>query len=88
MTRYGLSLQDIDTAVRSGSLNLSAGSILTASEQIQIRTYEKKREIPELKICPLRLAIQDGFSSLRTYAISAAAGPKTPYTPGPTARMP
>lgn len=49
LKRYKLSLDDIDRAVRSSSLNLSAGSVLTSSEQIQIRTYEKKTSIPELE---------------------------------------
>jgi multidrug efflux pump subunit AcrB len=49
LERYSLSLDDIDRAVRASSLNLSAGSVLTSSEQIQIRTYEKKTSIPELE---------------------------------------
>ncbi|MBF9014701.1 MULTISPECIES: efflux RND transporter permease subunit [unclassified Oceanispirochaeta] len=49
LERYSLSLDDIDRAVRASSLNLSAGSVLTSSEQIQIRTYEKKTTIPELE---------------------------------------
>ena len=42
LIRYDLTMDEIETAVRAGSLDLSAGSILTASEQIQIRTYEKE----------------------------------------------
>ena len=49
LERYSLTLDDIDQAVRAASLNLSAGSVLTADEQIQIRTYEKKTTIPELE---------------------------------------
>ncbi len=55
LTRYGLSLEDIEYAVRTGSLDLSAGSILTDSEQIRIRTYEKKREIPEFEELPVKV---------------------------------
>ncbi len=49
LERYGLTLEDIQNAVQSSSLNLSAGSILTGQEEIQIRTYEKKTTIPELE---------------------------------------
>ncbi|MDC7234754.1 MAG: efflux RND transporter permease subunit, partial [Spirochaetales bacterium] len=38
LERYGLTLDHIDRAVRASSLNISAGSVLTSSEQIQIRT--------------------------------------------------
>ena len=49
LKRYGLTLDDIDSAIRSASLNMSSGSILTADEQIQLRSYEKKTSIPELE---------------------------------------
>ncbi|WP_321991758.1 efflux RND transporter permease subunit [Marispirochaeta aestuarii] len=49
LERHSISLDEIDTAVRASSLDLTAGSILTADEQIQIRTYEKKTTIPELE---------------------------------------
>jgi len=54
LERYGLTLDDIDRAVRASSMNLSAGSILTGEEQIQIRTYEKKTTIPELENIVIR----------------------------------
>ena len=49
LERYNLSLEDLKTAVETSSLNLSAGSVLTDQEQIQIRTYEKKTTIAELE---------------------------------------
>jgi len=49
LERYGLTLDDIGNAVKSASLNLSAGSVLTSSEQIQIRTYEKKTKVSEIE---------------------------------------
>ena len=49
LERYGLTLDDMDAAIRAASLNLSAGSVLTGEEQIQIRSYEKKATLPELE---------------------------------------
>ena len=49
LVRYGIGLEEIDAAIRASSLDLTAGSVLTQEEQIQVRTYEKKTTIPELE---------------------------------------
>ncbi len=52
--RYGISLAEIEAAVRNASLDLSAGTVLTENEQIQIRTYEKRSSISELETIVVR----------------------------------
>ncbi len=56
LERYGLTLDELFNAVQASSLNLSAGSVVTGDEEIQIRAYEKKttvREIEEIAVMVL-----------------------------------
>ncbi|MDC7241277.1 MAG: efflux RND transporter permease subunit [Spirochaetales bacterium] len=48
LERYGLSLDDLNLAVSASSLNISAGSVVTPDEEIQIRSYEKKTTAEEI----------------------------------------
>jgi multidrug efflux pump subunit AcrB len=42
LERFKLTINDITQAVRNSNLNISSGSVLTAQEEILIRTYGKK----------------------------------------------
>ncbi len=42
LERYKLTINDIASAVRNSNLNISSGSVLTAQEEILIRSYGKK----------------------------------------------
>ncbi len=42
LERFKLTINDITEAVRNSNLNISSGSVLTAQEEILIRTYGKK----------------------------------------------
>jgi multidrug efflux pump subunit AcrB len=53
LERFGLTLDDLSRAIQATSLNLSAGSILTDTEEIRIRTYNKKEDIPALEKIPI-----------------------------------
>ncbi|MFC1785307.1 efflux RND transporter permease subunit [Candidatus Neomarinimicrobiota bacterium] len=49
LERFKLTINDIATAVRNSSLNISSGSVLTEQEEILIRTYGKKYNSQEFE---------------------------------------
>ena len=49
LIRYKLTIEDISQAVRNSNLNISSGSVLTDTEEILIRSYNKKYEAVELE---------------------------------------
>lgn len=53
--QYGISMDEIAQRIRMNSLNASSGSIVTGSEQIELRQYEKKTDIADLESVPVTL---------------------------------
>ncbi len=78
LRRYGLSFSEVADAVRSTSLDLAGGSIITDSGEILLRTSEKREAGPEFRDIVVRTAadgsqillsdvaeIRDGFTRER-----------------------
>lgn len=68
LQRFGISVSDVASAVRAGSLDLPAGSIEAEGETLLIRVAEERRDIESLGNLIVRSSTTGGQVSLRQIA--------------------
>ena len=60
LDEYGLTVDSLSAMIQSYSRNGSAGALITAEENLMIRTYNERTDLSELASIPITLSGKDG----------------------------